>query len=172
MHILRSKNIKTMEQSNNTETEVALDDVPYHSDKEMLIHVGIKFFVLFIIILGFDFLVDLMLMILDLVFELIHLLIEIIDETLESLLKDSLPTNHQQTESIIVNVALIIVLFGIYKLFHGVRFLYRLKRHIKADWLRYKKRQSLNWHLLPIVSKIKLVVAYCVGFSFLFLFAF
>ena len=155
-----------------TEPETTIEDVPYHSDKEMLIHVGIKFILLFTIILSFDFLVDLLFMILDFTFEILHLLIEIIDEMLESLLKDALPTSHHQNEIIIVNVALIIVLFSIYKLFHGVRYLYRLKRHIKADWLSYKKRQSLNWHLLSIVSKIKLVVAYCVGFSFLFLFAF
>ena len=169
-----------MEESNNIqkkteteiETDISIDEIAYHSDKEMLIHVGIKFLVLFVIILSFDFLVDLMLMILDLFFELIHLLIEIIDETLESLLKDSLPTSHQQTEAIIVNVALLIILFGIYKLFHGVRFLYRLKRHIKADWISYKKRKSLSWHLLPIISKIKLVSAYCVGFSLIFLLAF
>lgn len=165
-----------MEQPNNiekeSESEITIEDVPYHSDKDMLIHVGIKFLLLFTIILSFDFLLDLVLMILDVIFEILHLLIEIIDEMLESLLKEALPTSHHQNEVIIVNVALIIVLFSIYKLFHGVRYLYRLKRHIKADWLSYKKRQSLNWHLLPIMSKIKLVVAYCVGFSLLFLVAF
>jgi len=163
-----------MEQPTNIdkESEITIEDVPYHSDKDMLIHVGIKFLLLFTIILCFDFLLDLVLMILDVLFEALHLLIEIIDEMLESLLKDALPTSHHQNEVIIVNIALIIVLFGVYKLFHGVRYLYRLKRHVKADWLNYKKRQSLNWHLLPIMSKIKLVVAYCVGFSFLFLVAF
>ena len=167
---------KRMEQSNNnhkeTDIDITIEDVPYHSDKDMLIHVGVKFLLLFCVILGFDFLLDLMLGILDLFFELIHLLIEIIDETLESLLKDLLPTSHQQNEAIIVNVAMLIALFGIYKLFHGVRFLYRLKRHIKADWLNYKKRKSISWQLLPLVSKIKLVTAYCVGFSLLFLLAF
>ena len=165
-----------MEQPNNLDKEIdadlTIEDVPYHSDKEMLIHVGVKFLILFVIILGFDFLVDLFLGILDLFFELIHLLIEIIDEALESLLKDSLPTSHQQNEAIIVNVAMLIALFGIYKLFHGVRFIFRLKRHIKADWLNYKKRKVISWNLLPIVSKIKLVTAYCVGFSLVFLLAF
>lgn len=138
----------------------------------MLIHVGLKFLLLFSIILTFDFLVDFMIMMLNFTFEIMHLLIEIIDELLESFLKDTLPTNHQQTEAIIVNVVLIIVLFGLYKLFHGVRFIYRLKRHIKADWLSYKRRKSLSWQLLPIFSKIKLLTAYCVGFSLLFLLAF
>ena len=155
-----------------TDTELKIEELPYHSDKEMLIHVGVKFLILFIVILGFDFLLDLFLGILDFFFELIHLLIEIIDETLEKLLKDSLPTSHQQNEAIIVNVAMLIALFGIYKLFHGVRFLYRLKRHIKADWLNYKKRKSTSWNILPLVSKIKLVTAYCAGFSLLFLLAF
>lgn len=164
-----------MEKPGNSEKEtdeLKIEELPHHSDKEMLIHVGVKFLILFVIILGFDFLLDLFLGILDLFFELIHLLIEIIDEALESLLKDSLPTTHQQNEAIIVNAAMLIALFGIYKLFHGVRFLYRLKRHIKADWLNYKKRKATSWHLLPIASKIKLVTAYCTGFSLLFLLAF
>ena len=160
------------ETETETEIDITVEDVPYHSDKEMLIHVGIKFLLLFAIILSFDFLIDLMLMILDFIFEILHLLIEIIDEMLESLLKETLPTSHHQNEVIIVNVALVIVLFSIYKLFHGVRYIYRLKRHIKTDWLKYKKRKALSWQLLSIVSKIKLVTAYCVGFSLLFLFAF
>ena len=156
----------------DVDTGVSVDDIPYHSDKEMLIHVGVKFLLLFTIILSFDFLVDLVLMILDLIFEILHLLIEIIDEILESLLKEALPTTHHQNEVIIVNVAMLIVLFSIYKLFHGVRYIYRLKRHIKADWRIYKKRKSLDWQLLPFLSKVKLVTAYCIGFSLLFLLAF
>ena len=168
-----------MDQPNNIDKETAVnndispDIHPHqHSDKEMLIHVAIKFLLLFIIIFSFDFLVDLMLMALDLVFEMIHLLIEVIEEILESILAETLPTNKHQNEVIIVNIAMIAVLFGLYKLFHGVRFIYRLKRHIKADWLRYKKRKSLDWKLLAIVSKIKLVMAYCTGFSLIFFLAF
>jgi len=156
----------------NVDVEISVDDIPYHSDKEMLIHVGIKFLLLFIIILFFDSLVNLMLMILDFTFEILHLLIEIIEEILEALLEDTLATNHHQSEVIIVNVAMIIVLFGIYKTFHGVRYIYRLKRHIKADWLSYKKRKFLSWQLLPIISKVKLVAAYCTGFTLLFFLAF
>ena len=167
-----------MDQPNNIDQESAIESKSspeihaHHSDKEMLIHVGVKFLLLFIIILSFDFLVDLMLMALDLIFEVIHLLIEIIDEMLESILAETLPTNKHQNEVIIVNVALIIVLFGLYKLFHGIRFIYRLKRHLKADWLNYKKRKSLDWQALSIVSKIKLVTAYCTGFGLIFLLAF
>jgi len=161
-----------IDQENLVEGDISLDIHAHHSDKEMLIHVGIKILLLFIIILSFDFLLDLILLVLDFIFEIIHLLIEIIDEMLESLLKEALPTSHHQNEVIIVNVALLIVLFGLYKIFHGVRFLYRLKRHIKADWLSYKKRKSLDWKLLPLISKIKLVTAYCLGFSLIFLLAF
>ncbi len=155
-----------------TEEEIKIDDVPYHSDKEMLMHVGVKFLLVFAVIISFDLLIELALMILDFIFEILHILIEIIDEILESLLKNRLPTSHHQNEVIIVNVALIIVLLIIYKIFHGVRYIYRLKRHIKADWLSYKKRQSLSWQLLPIMSKLKLVAAYCTGFSLLFFLAF
>lgn len=167
-----------MEQPKNIDKEADVDSneilnfEDHHSDKNMLIHVGIKFLLLFIIILSFDFLVDLLLMALDLIFEIIHLLIEIIDELLESLLAETLPTTHHQNEVIIVNIALIIVLFSLYKLFHGVRFIYRLKRHIKADWLNYKKRKILDWKLLPLFSKMKLVTAYLTGFSLIYLLAF
>lgn len=164
-----------MEQPKNISEEINADqsiDIPHHSDKEMLIHVGVKFLLLFIIIFSFDFLLDLMLMILNFIFEILHLLIEFIDEILESLLKEALPTTHHQNEVIIVNVAMLILLLGLYKLFHGVRFIYRLKRHLKADWLSYKKRKFLDWRLLSLVSKIKLVAAYCVGFGLIFLLAF
>ncbi len=161
-----------MESPSNRPKEIKIEDVPYHSDKEMLVHVAIKFIIVLTIILAFDFLVDLVLMVLNFLFEILHLLIEIIDEMLESFLKDKLPTSHHQNEVIIVNVAMLIVLFCIYKILYGLRVVYRLKRYIKADWLRYKKRQSTNWHLLPFVSKIKLLTAYCIGFSLLFLFAF
>lgn len=167
-----------MEQPNNIDKDADVDsDVisnieDHHSDKDMLIHVGIKFLLLFIIILSFDFLIDLLLMALDLFFELIHILIEIIDELLESLLAETLATTKHENEVIIVNVALLIVLFGLYKLFHGVRFIYRLKKHIKADWLNYKKRKILDWKLLPLLSKVKLVTAYFTGFSLIFLLAF
>ncbi|MBT3812988.1 MAG: hypothetical protein HOE45_07335 [Gammaproteobacteria bacterium] len=143
-----------------------------HSDKNMLIHVAIKFILLFIIIFSFDFLIELMLMALDLFFEMIHLLIEIIEELLESVLEETLPTSKHQNEVIIVNFAMIVVLFGLYKLFYGVRFVYLLKRYIKADWLRYTKRKSVDWKVLSLVSKIKLVTAYCVGFSLIFYLAF
>ncbi|MCK5354139.1 MAG: hypothetical protein KAJ63_03400, partial [Methyloprofundus sp.] len=142
------------ETETDIDTEISIDDIPYHSDKEMLIHVGIKFLLLFAIIFSFDFLIDFLLMILDLIFEILHLLIEIIEEMLESLLKEALPTTQHQNEVIIVNAAMIIVLFSLYKLFHGVRYLYRLKRHIKADWVIYKKRTSLGWKLLPFLSKV------------------
>lgn len=161
-----------LDKESNVDSDVISNFEDHHSDKDMLIHVGIKFLLLFIIILSFDVLIDLFLMALNLVFEMIHLMIEIIDELLESLLAETLTTTKHQNEVIIVNVALIIVLFGLYKLFHGVRFIYRLKRHIKADWLNYKKRKILDWKLLPLLSKMKLVTAYLTGFSLIYLLAF
>ena len=168
-----------MEQPNNIDQETAVDDddinldtLAPHSDKEMLIHVALKFLLLFIIILSFDFLIDLALMALELIFEIIHLLIEFIEEILESILAGTLSTGKHHNEVIIVNIAMIIVLFGLYKLFYGVRFVYRLKRHIKADWLNYKKRKTLDWQSLSLVSQIKLVCAYCIGFMLIFMFAF
>ncbi|OQK18025.1 hypothetical protein AU255_09270 [Methyloprofundus sedimenti] len=167
-----------MEQPNNfdkenaVENDIKLDMHAPHSDKEMLIHVALKFLLVFIIILSFDFLIDLTLMALELIFEVIHLLIEFIEEILESVIAETFSTAKHHNEVIIVNVALIIVLFGLYKLFHGVRFVYRLKRHLTVDWLNYKKRKSSHWQSLSLASKIKLVCAYCLGFTLIFLFAF
>ncbi|GFO71175.1 hypothetical protein BJAS_P0440 [Bathymodiolus japonicus methanotrophic gill symbiont] len=167
-----------MQQPDNMDQKVAdkshvnSEDHEYHSDKEMLIYVGVKFFLLITIILSFDFLVELMLIIVDIIFELIHLLIEFIEEFLESILAEALPTNKHQNEVIIVNVAMIIVLYALYRFTHGVKYLYRLKRHIKVDWLIYKKRKVKSWKLLSLLSKIKLVTAYCVGFTLTFLLVF
>lgn len=167
-----------MQQLDNTDQKVAQkNDInseahEYHSDKEMLIHVGVKFLLLFIIIFSFDFLVELMLIVVDLIFEMIHLLIEVVEELLESILAETLPTNKHQNEVIIVNIAMIIVLYALYKVTHGIKYLYGLKRHIKADWLSYKKRKARDWKLLSLVSKNKLVTAYCIGFSLTFLLVF
>jgi len=161
-----------MENEKIVESDMSPDIHGHHSDKAMLIHVGLKFLFLFIIIFSFDFLIDLVLMALDLIFEILHLLIEIFEEILESILAEALPTSKHQNEVVIVNLALGIVLFALYKIFHGIRFIYRLKRHIKADWLNYKKRKTLDWQALSIISKIKLVTAYCTGFSLIFLLAF
>lgn len=161
-----------LDQENTVEEDLNDHRDLQHSDKKMLMHVAIKFLLLFIIIQFYDVLIDLMLLLLDLFFELIHLLIEIIEEILEVIMAETLPTTHHQNEVIIVNAALIIVLFALYKLFHGVRFVYRLKRHIKTDWLNYKRHIIMDWKQLSLISKSKLVSAYCVGFSLIFLLAF
>ncbi|WP_428353395.1 hypothetical protein [Methyloprofundus sp.] len=165
-----------MEQSNNKDKIVAEATEPYiqeqHSDKQMLINVALKFLLLFTIIFTFDFLVDLVFFLLDLIFEIIHLIIEVIEELLESIMAEALPTDKHQNEAIIVNLAMLIVIFGLYKLFHGFRFVYHLKRHIRADWLKYKRSKTSCWQGLSLLSKIKLVSAYCTGFTLVFFLAF
>ena len=116
--------------------------------------------------------VDLAFFLLDLIFEVIHLIIEVVEELLESIMAEALPTDKHQNEAIIVNLAMLIVFFGLYKLFHGFRFIYRLKRHIKADWILYKKHKISDWRALSLLSKIKLVTAYCTGFTLVFFLAF
>ena len=131
------------------------------SDRQMLARVGKKFALIFFVVLMFEEIFYLLFEFLEIVFELIHLLIEVIEHWLEHLLEHTLHTNHHQSETIIVNSAIIA---GLYRLFLAApRLINQFKRNFLAGWLKHIRRESSCWRALPLNRKIKLVAAYAVG---------
>lgn len=141
-------------------------DKKHVSDPKMLIRIGRQFAVLFFLLLMFDTLLDWFLSLLDIINELFHILIEFIEYSIEILLENLLNTNHQDSETIIVNGSFVLAIYGIYLFYRAAPQLFvRIKRNILAVWLRYCRRKSCYWRSLTLADKIKFVSLYCIGIS-------
>ena len=137
----------------------------------MLIRISTKFAVLFVLIFLFDSLLDLLSGLIDLIIELLHLIIELFEYSFELLLEHVLNADHHESEVIIVNVAIIIGLYGIYRLCHVIPRLFAwLLRRTKAAWLRRKRRENAYWRALSLNRKIKIGTTYFIGISCLLFF--
>jgi len=136
------------------------------STREMLIQIGAKFIALFCFLLMFDSLLGLLL-------DGVHLLIEFIEYTLGVVLHNLFHINHQQSEVIIVNSALIISLYGLYSLYISAPRLYtRFKRKYRVFLLRHIKQDSAYWRGLSLERKTALIIiylsaSYCLFFLFI-----
>ena len=137
------------------------------STREMLIRIGAKFIALSCFLLMFD-------LVLDLLLDVVHLLIEFIEYTLGVVLHNLFHINHQQSEVIIVNGALVISLYGLYSLYFSAPRLYtRSKRKCRAFLLRRIKQESAYWRGLSLERKTALIffylsTSYCLLFLFIF----
>lgn len=146
-------------------------DKRVESDRQMLQRVSIKFVTLIFIISMFDTLMDWLLGILNIVIHLTHLIIEAIEYWLELLLTYILHTNSQQSEIIIVNATIIIVLFLAYRsMLAAPQLFIRFKRNFRAAWLRHLRREASYWRTRSLSHKIKCVGAYSFGTACLLLF--
>ncbi len=136
------------------------------SDRQMLTRVAIKFAVLFFVILMFDSLLDWLLAIFDLLFGLIHLGIDLVEYSVELILENTIHTGSQQSDIIMINVALIIAFYMVYRFFFAIPKMYtKGTKKCKESWVRRSKRRSEHWHALPLSSKVKLISAYTFGTS-------
>lgn len=141
------------------------------SDKQMFVRIGIKFVVLFVLIFLFDSLLDLLSGLIDMVLELFHLMIEAVEYSIELLLEHIFQSNHQQSEMIIVNLAIIIFLYAFYRFCLVLPRLYRwLKNKLKSACVKRQHREAECWHALSLNRKIKVLLAYLVGISCLLFF--
>ena len=138
-------------------------DKRYESDGQMIIRVSRKFVVSLIIVFMFDTLLDWFLSLFDSVIELIHLMIEFFEFSFESILQHTLNTNHHESEIIMVNSTIIIVLYGLYrfKLVAPKLYVYG-KNNFSAAWQRVIERESSCWRALTLMRKIKLLAVYCI----------
>ncbi len=137
------------------------------TDTEMLIRISKKFAIIFILILMFDFILDLLLELLDIMIELFHLVVEFFEHTLEVLIEQIFHTHPHQSEVVLGNIAIIFFLYLMIRLVRVLpKLLMQKKRNIQAAWLKRKR----NWQALPLEKKIKISTAYSVGvFGILFL---
>jgi hypothetical protein len=139
---------------------------PDESDWQMLARVGKQFVVLLLIITLFDDLLNLVIGIVHFVVELLHLLFEVFEESIEIIMEHTLHTTHHESEIFIINMVLILMVFGLYQLYKKWPRLYRFWRRIsRVMWLRYARRQSSYWRTLPVGRKWKLIIVYTIGFS-------
>lgn len=141
------------------------------SDQKMLIRISKKFAVIYAVILMFDTIFDLFQGIIDIFIDLIHIIIEFFEYSIELLLEHILNADHQQSEIMIVNFAIVVGLYCLYKFCMVLPKLFIwLKRRIKAAWLRRKRRESAYWRSLSLNRKIKIYIIYCIGiFGLLFI---
>ncbi len=141
---------------------------PDDSDWQLFARVVWQFFWLFTVLLFFEDLLDFAIEIVHSIFEILHLLIELLEGFVEEILEHLLHTDHHQSETIIVNAALLIGLYGFYRFVRAIpRIVRRLKRNYDVAWLKYKRRKSAYWRTLLPGQKIKLTAAYLAGLSLL-----
>ncbi len=142
-------------------------DKKYESDHQMIIRVSRKFVISLFIVFMFDTLLDWLLSLIDSVIELIHLMIEFFEYSFESILQQTLETNHHQSEIIMVNATIIIALYGLYRFKLVVPKLYVYgKNKLSAAWLGTIERESSCWKALTLMRKIKLISVYCIWSAF------
>jgi len=114
----------------------------------------------------FDTLLDWLLGLIDLAIELIHLGMDVVEYSIELILESTLHTGHQESEIIMINSALIIMIYLMYRAFFAIPGIYRrLTRKYKAARLLRKRRRTARWKSMLLSSKIKLISAYVFGVS-------
>jgi len=131
---------------------------------QMLERVSIKFFVLFLFILTFDFLWDGFLAFIGIIYELFHLIFEFFEYSLEVIVEHAFDANRHHGEIIVVNTVIIIVLYGLFRLYRATPRLYiQLKHFFGTIWLSYLERKSAYWQSLSLDQKSLLILSYFIG---------
>jgi len=128
----------------------------------MLKRIGKKFALILVFIFMFDTLFDWFIGLLDLMYEGFHIIIEAIEYSIELLLEYIFHTNHQHSEMIIVNGAIILAIYLIYRLYKATPKL--LSKLSKSLLLRLDRKLSY-WQETPLIRKLKLIATYCIGIS-------
>jgi len=134
------------------------------SDQQMLQRISIKFAALFLIVLMFDTLVDLLLGLIDFALHIMHLMIEAIEYSFLVVLEKLFSFDHKLSETILVNTAIIIALFLAYRFILAAPVLYvRVKQYTVSAWRRYIAQKSSCWKASSFGRKIKSLSAYSLG---------
>lgn len=132
----------------------------------MLIRISKKFAVLFIIILMFDLLLEILLEVIELIIEFVHLIFEFFEYMLELLLEHIFHSSHHESETIIINIAIILAFYGLYRYFHIAPHQFRsLQRRIKLNWKKHIRKETASWQSLPLNRKIKVTLVYLAGIT-------
>jgi Na+/proline symporter len=136
------------------------------TEGQIIGHIAIQFVLLCFTILMFDLLIDLLVGVGYLLVDLAHTGIDAIEYSIELILEHTVHTDHQQSEVIIVNSVLFIILVVVYK---GVFMLPKLCAQGinsgKEKWYRYKQHKAKCWKKMSMTLKIKVMSAYILGIS-------
>jgi hypothetical protein len=97
----------------------------------------------------------------DLFVSLAHILFELFEYSFEILIEYVFHTDHHQSEIILINLSIFLVLLGLYGLWRG---LLRLKGNLIVIWLMQKTSITYYWQTLTTLQKIKQVTIYAIGF--------
>ena len=146
-------------------------DKKNETNRQMLTRISIKFFVLFFIVFMFDTLLDWFLSGIHFLLELLHLLSESIEYMIEVMLENTFQTSSQQSDVIIVNGAVIIGLYALYRVYLvAPKLCDRFKQILFSIWLRWIRGELTYWQTLPFSQKVNLILLNITGFgSLLFL---
>ncbi len=128
----------------------------------MLKRIGKKFALILVFIFMFDTLFDWFIGLLDLMYEGFHIIIEAIEYSIELLLEHIFHTNHQHSEMIIVNGAIILAIYLIYRLYKATP---KLLSKLSKSLLLHLDRKLSYWQETPLIRKLKLITTYCIGIS-------
>jgi len=128
----------------------------------MLKRIGKKFALILVFIFMFDTLFDWFIGLLDLMYEGFHIIIEAIEYSIELLLEYIFHTNHQHSEMIIVNGAIILAIYLIYRLYKATP---KLLSKLSKSLLLHLDRKLSYWQETPLIRKLKLITTYCIGIS-------
>jgi len=168
----------TINLNNKSDSELTDNDQPViandkqcETDTEMLIRISKKFAILFVVILMFDSILDLLAGLIDLMIDLFHLVIEFFEYTLELLLEYIFNAHHHESEVIIANITILLVIYLLVQfILKSPSLLIRLQSNMKSSWLKRKHQEECNWKALSLERKIKIGATYSVGvFGVLFL---
>jgi hypothetical protein len=140
------------------------------TDTEMLIRISKKFAIIFVVILMLDSILDLLAGLLDLMTGLLHLVIEFFEYSFEVLLEYIFNTHHHESEIILANIAILLLIFLFIKFcLKTPNLLIIIKKNIQSTCLEYRHRQACHWQSLTLEKKIKTGAVYSLGiFSVLF----
>ncbi len=134
------------------------------SDGQMLLRIGSKFVIVIMVILLFDFFLDIMMSAFDLITHLLHLVMEVLELGIDTLLEYLFNINHQMTDLIWVNTLLFCLLLGVYIFLANLpKITRKFCRRSKASWLIHKRKEKARWRALPFGRKIKVSIAYFTG---------
>ncbi len=143
---------------------------PHKAEQQLLKTIGIKFAVLFFVILMSDTLVHLFLSLVDFATHIMHLIIEAIEYSLLVILEKLFGFSHKLSEIIIVNTAIMIALFWTYRFIPIIpKRYYRIKQYIRSAWQQYITQKYAYWKQSSFGLKIKALGAYGLGLTCLVL---
>ena len=115
-------------------------------------------------IILFEFVSEFMLELMEEFFELGIMMFEWFELGIEEIIKSVFHLSHQQTQLITFYLLIAIAMLLLIYLWIKIPVTYRkIKRNLKAGWLRQKRSTSYFWRSMTLLSKVKCVTISLLG---------